>query len=57
MTDRKERKKKIQLRLWNSNPQSLAYMDKGTITCVKGEPDVVGHRSCSYPVEEHNSCS
>ena len=30
MTGRKERKKKIHLRLWDSNPQPLAYMDKGT---------------------------
>ena len=29
MTGRKERKKKIQLRLWDSNPQPLAFMDKG----------------------------
>ena len=43
MTGRKERKKKIQLRLWDSNPQPLAYVDKGTITYAKGEPAVVGH--------------
>ena len=42
MTGRKERKKKIQFRLWDSNPQSLACMDKGTTTCAKGEPEVVG---------------
>ena len=53
MTGRKERKKKIQLRLWDSNPQPLAYMDKGTTTCAKGEPEVVGRGSGSYPVEEH----
>ena len=57
MTGRKERKKKIQLRLWDSNPQPLAYMDKGTTTCAKGEPEVVGCGSGSYPVEEHCSRS
>ena len=41
MTGRKERKKKIQLHLWDSNPQPLAYTDKGTTTCAKGEPEVV----------------
>ena len=41
MTGRKERKMKIQLRLWDSNPQLLAYMDKGTTTHAKGEPEVV----------------
>ena len=45
------RKKKIQLHLWDSNPQPLAYMDKGTTTCAK--PEVVGRGSGSYPVEEH----
>ena len=30
MTVRKERKKKIQLRLWVRNPHPLAFMDKGT---------------------------
>ena len=49
MTSRKERKKKIQLRLWDSNPQPLAYMDKGTTTCAKGEPEVVGRGSGLYP--------
>ena len=53
MTGRKERKKKIQLRLWDLNPQPFAYMDKGTTTCAKGEPEVVGRVSSSYPVEEH----
>ena len=48
-----ERKKKIQLHLWDSNPQPLAYMDKGTTTCAKGEPEVVGRGSGSYPVEVH----
>ena len=46
MIGRKERKKKIQkkiqLHLWDSNPQPPAYMDKGTTTCAKGEPEVVG---------------
>ena len=36
-----ERKNKIQLRLWDLNPQPLAFMDKGTTTCAKGEPEVV----------------
>ena len=36
ITGRKERKKKIQLHLWDSNPQPLAYMDKGTTTCAMG---------------------
>ena len=57
MTGRKERKKKIQLCLWDSNLQPLAYMDKGTTTCAKGEPEAVGHGSGSYPVEEHCSRS
>ena len=57
MTCRKERKKKIQLDLWVSNPQPLAYMDKGTTTCAKGEPEVIGHGSGAYPVEEHCSFS
>ena len=48
-----ERKKKIQLHLWDSNPQPLAYMDKGATTCAKGEPEVVGRGSGSYPVEVH----
>ena len=34
MTGRKERKIKIQLCLWDSNPQPLAYMDKGTLPLV-----------------------
>ena len=37
MTGRKEIKKKIQPGLWDSNPQPLAFMDKGTTTCAKGE--------------------
>ena len=47
MTGRKERKKKIQLCLWDPNPQPLAYMDKGTNMhlCYKGEPEVVGRMS------------
>ena len=53
ITGRKERKKKIQLHLCDSNPQPLAYMDKGTTNCAKGEPEVVGRGSGSYPVEEH----
>ena len=53
MTGRKERRKKIQPCLWDSNPQPLDFMDKGTTTCAKGEPEVVGRRSGSYPVEEH----
>ena len=57
MTGSKGRKKKIQLYLWDSNPQPLAFMDKGTTTCAKGEPEVIGHRSGSYPVEEHYSRS
>ena len=57
MTGRKEIKKKIQLCLWHSNPQPLAYMDKGTTTCPKVEPEAVGHGSGSYPVEEHCSRS
>ena len=28
-------------------------MDKGTTTCAKGEPEVVGRGSGSYPVEVH----
>ena len=36
ITGRKERKKKIQLHLLDSNPQPLAYMDKETTTCAKG---------------------
>ena len=44
MIGRKERKK-IQLSLWDSNPQPLAYMDKGTTTCAKGEPEVVDRES------------
>ena len=56
MTGRKERNKKIQLCLWDSNPQPLDFMDKGTTTC-DGEPEVVGRRSGSYPVEEHYSRS
>ena len=48
MTGRKEIKKKIQLRLWDSNPQVA------TTSCLhKGEPEVVGHGSGSYHVEEH----
>ena len=54
ITGRKERKKKIQLHLWDSNPQPLAYTDKGTTTCAKGEPEVVGCGSGSYPVEEQH---
>ena len=50
---RKERNKKIQLHLWDSNPQPLADMDKGTTTRAKGEPEVVGRGSGSYPVEVH----
>ena len=53
MTGRKERNKQIQLRLWDLNPQPLAYMDKGTTTCAKGEPEVVGRGCGSCPVEEH----
>ena len=41
----------------DSNPQPLAYMDKGTTTCAKGEPEVIGRGSSSYPVEEHCSRS
>ena len=57
MTGRKERKKKkkkIQLRPSDSNPQPLAYVD--TTACAKGEPELVGRESGSYPVEEHCSC-
>ena len=53
---RKERKKNIQLRLWDLNPQPLTYMDKGTTTYAKGAPEVVVlllHGSGSYLMEEH----
>ena len=36
-TGRKERKKKIQLHLWDSNTQPLAYMDKDTLPLVLRE--------------------
>ena len=57
MTGKKKTKKKIQLRLWDSNPQPLVYVDKGTATSAKGEPEVVGCGSGCYPVEEHCSRS
>ena len=51
------KEKKIQLRLWDSNPQGLAYMDKDTTIWAKEEPEVVGCGIGSYPVEEHFSHS
>ena len=54
MTGRKERNKKIQLRLWDSTPQPLAYMDKGPtmlepclLQSVQGIGGGVGISVCS----------
>ena len=33
--------------------RSSGYGRKGTTTCAKGEPEVVGRGSGSYPVEVH----
>ena len=36
ITGRKERKKKIQLHLWDSNPQPLAYMTRALPLVLRG---------------------
>ena len=36
ITDRKERKKEIQLHLWDSNPQPLAYMTRALPLVLMG---------------------
>ena len=36
ITDRKERKMKIQLHMWDSNPQPLAYMTRALPLVLRG---------------------
>ena len=54
ITGRKERKKKIQLHLWDSNAQPLAYITRALPLVLRGSLKwYIGRGSGSYPVEEH----